>query len=80
MTRRVLRVFRSLATKGEGVAAVVRTKEVRWARKPESITNCSLWSGFENLMRKMREERSYTLDIRREVRRALSSWAMTWWG
>lgn len=57
--------------KGDGAAAVVRAKEVRWARKPESITSCSRRGpepAFEestaaeaerwNLRRKMREERS----------------------
>jgi len=58
VTLLVRRNLRRRAMKGEGAAAVVRAKAVRWARKPESMTSCSRCSGFANLRRKMREDRS----------------------
>jgi hypothetical protein len=54
VTLRVFRYLRSLATKAEGAAAVVRAYSVRWQRKPESMSSCSRWSGLWNLIRKMR--------------------------
>lgn len=53
--------------KSDGAAAVVREKEVRWTRNPESMTSCSRWSGLANLKRKMREDRSYILLTRSET-------------
>lgn len=58
VTLRVRRNLRRRATKGEGAAAVALAKAVRWHRKPESMTSCSLCSGFANLRRKIRVERS----------------------
>jgi hypothetical protein len=54
VTLLVFRYLRSLATKPEGAAAVVRAYSVRWQRKPESMSSCSRWSGLWNLIRKMR--------------------------
>jgi hypothetical protein len=58
VTLRVFRYFRRRSTKGVGAAAVVRENWVRWQRKPESIIICCLFSGLENFMRKILEERS----------------------
>lgn len=58
VTRRVRRHLRSFATKEDGAVAVAREKEVRWQRKPESISRRCLDSGLANLRRKMREVRS----------------------
>lgn len=37
---------------------MVRAKSVRWQRNPVSIRSCFLLSGFENLKRRILEERS----------------------
>ena len=64
VTLRVFRYLRSLATKAEGAAAVVRAYSVRWQRKPESMRSCSRWSGLWNLMRKILYMTSELLAVR----------------
>jgi hypothetical protein len=58
VTRLLLRYFRRRLTNTEGAVAAVREKDVRWQRKPESISSCSRLPGLANLMRNIRLERS----------------------
>lgn len=76
VNRLVLRNFRRRATKTEGAAAVVRANFVRWQRNPVSMTSCFLLSGLANLRRRILDDRSYTLESRRDTRRSWSSCAI----